>query len=94
MGIGLEMEVILAYGFGLILIYIIGYGLYKVFRKPIKWIGVLSFNGIIGGIILVLINLIGRFFSFSLAINPITALIVGFLGIPGIILMIIVRNII
>lgn len=87
------MEVILAYGFGLILIYIVGYGLYKAFRKPLKWIGLLLFNGIVGGIFLLVINLIGGFFDFSLAINPVTALIVGFLGIPGIILMIIVKSI-
>ncbi len=90
---GLELEVIIAYGFGLILLYIVGYGLYKVFSKPLKWIGILLFNGIIGGLVLLLINLVGNFFKFSIAINPITALVAGFLGIPGIILIILIRGI-
>lgn len=87
------MEVIIAYGFGLILLYIVGYGLYKVFSKPLKWIGILLFNGLIGGVILLVINLLGKLIDFSIAINPMTALIVGLLGIPGIILIILVRGI-
>jgi inhibitor of the pro-sigma K processing machinery len=93
MGLGLEMEIIIAYAFGLILLYIIGYAFYKVFSKPLKIIGILLFNGVVGGILLILINFVGSFFDFSLAINPITALTVGFLGIPGVILLIILNAI-
>lgn len=87
------MEVILAYAFGLIILYIVGYALYKVFAKPLKWLGMMLFNGIIGGILLVLINFVGVLFDFRLAINPMTALTAGFLGIPGILLIIILQNI-
>ena len=46
-GYGVEMEVILAYALDW-LSYIVGYGLYKVLRKPLRWIGILLFNGIVG----------------------------------------------
>ncbi|MCT4605506.1 MAG: pro-sigmaK processing inhibitor BofA family protein [Marinisporobacter sp.] len=83
MGIGIELNIILAYAFGLILLYILGY----ILLIPIKWIIKLVYNGIIGGVILLLLNLVGGFFHVHIAINPITALVVGFLGVPGVMLM-------
>ena len=91
---GVETEVLMAYGFALILLYIVGYVLYKLFSKPLKWVGILLFNGIIGGVMLFLINTVGGFFDFHIAFNPITALVAGFLGVPGIVLMIVLKNIV
>ena len=82
---GLELSVILAYAVGLILLYLIGW----ILVIPIKIIIRLIWNGIIGGIILFVFNIIGGFFNISIVINPITALIAGFLGVPGVILLII-----
>ncbi|MCG8541878.1 MAG: pro-sigmaK processing inhibitor BofA family protein [Clostridia bacterium] len=90
MGIGIELSVIFTYALGLILLYVIGYLL--VF--PFKWILKLIYNGIIGGILLLLVNLIGKIIGFSLVINPITALVAGFLGVPGVIMLIFLRGII
>ncbi|MCR1899978.1 pro-sigmaK processing inhibitor BofA family protein [Irregularibacter muris] len=90
---GIEIEVLIAYGFALVLLYITGYILYKLFSKPLKWLGVLLFNGILGGIMLFLINMVGGYFDFYMAVNPITVLVAGFLGVPGIVLMIILKNI-
>ncbi len=87
MGLGVEFNIILAYAFGLILLYIIGY----ILLVPIKWIIKLIYNGIIGGILLFLFNLIGGFWDISIAINPLTALIAGFLGVPGVILILILK---
>ena len=67
-GYGVEMEVILAYAFGLVILYIVGYGLYKVLRKPLRWIGILLFNGIVGGLLLLAINFIGGYFDFHLSL--------------------------
>ena len=65
--------------------------------KLLKWPLKLIINGIIGVVILYIANfiianlsLIGINTNFSLAINPITALIAGFFGIPGVIVLIII----
>lgn len=79
----MEINIILAYAFGLILLYIVGY----VLLVPIKIVIKLVYNGIIGGIALLILNFIGGFFQIGIAINPITALVAGFLGVPGILLM-------
>lgn len=77
-------EQYLIYGIaGIVVLFL----LIKLLKWPIKII----LNGILGVVILYIVNLIGTSFNFSLAINPITALIAGFLGIPGVIVLIIIR---
>jgi inhibitor of the pro-sigma K processing machinery len=39
------------------------------------------------------LNLVGGFFNVGVAINPITALIAGFLGIPGVLLLLVLQYI-
>ena len=85
----MTVKIILSYAFGLILLYLIG----MLLVVPIKMLIKLVWNGILGGILLFIVNLIGNFIGISLVINPITALIAGFLGIPGVILLLILQNI-
>lgn len=83
----IDYAAVIAYAFGLIMLYIVG----RVLIVPIKIVLKLIYNAIIGGVVLVILNFLGGYVGLSIAINPITALIVGFLGIPGIILLLIVK---
>lgn len=87
MGLDIELSVILAYAVGLALLYFIGW----ILIIPIKYLIKLIINGIIGGILLLLVNLLGGFIGIHIAINPLTAVIAGFLGVPGVILIIILQ---
>jgi inhibitor of the pro-sigma K processing machinery len=89
MDIGIELSVIFAYALGLILLYVIGY----ILLFPIKVIIKLIYNGIIGGLLLLIANIIGKLVGYSLVINPMTALIAGFLGVPGVIMLIFLQYI-
>ena len=71
-----------------ILVLIILYAVTKVFMQPIKLLWKLLINSAIGIILLLIVNYIGVYFDFSLPINIITVLVAGFLGIPGILLLI------
>lgn len=82
-----EFNVIFAYAFGIILIYLIG----RIFLMPLKLVFRLIYNGIIGGIMLWVVNLVGGYIGFTIGINVITALVAGFLGIPGVILLILFK---
>lgn len=82
-----DWSVLAAYGFGLLLIY----ALARVLLIPLRWIIKLVYNGLLGGLLIALVNFIGSFFNFYLPINPISALIAGFLGLPGVILLIILH---
>ena len=66
----------------------------KIFLFPLKLLFKLVLNTIIGGAIIYIINLIGANFGFHIGLNLITSLVVGILGIPGAILLIILQFII
>ncbi|MBC8061825.1 MAG: pro-sigmaK processing inhibitor BofA family protein [Clostridiaceae bacterium] len=67
-------------------------GLYlvvKFFKWPFKILLKLIVNGVLGVILLLLVNFVGTSFGISVGINFITALIAGFFGVPGVIFLII-----
>lgn len=78
------VNVVIAALFLLVILYIIA----QVFMKPVKLVWKLLINSLIGIILLLIANYIGGYFSFDLPINIMTVLIAGFLGIPGIILLV------
>ena len=48
-------------------------------------------GGVLGALMLITVNLLGSPFGLKIAVNPFTAMAVGFLGIPGAILVIVLR---
>ncbi|GLC30539.1 pro-sigmaK processing inhibitor BofA family protein [Clostridium omnivorum] len=63
----------------------------KLFSWPIKILVKLIINGVLGAVLLFLVNLVGSYFNFAIGINWATALIAGFFGIPGVIFLIIFK---
>lgn len=68
-------------------IFVVG----KIFAWPFKILLNLIINGIMGGVLLFLINLVGTNFGLVIPINAVTALVAGFLGIPGVLFLVIVN---
>ncbi|HHU79474.1 MAG TPA: pro-sigmaK processing inhibitor BofA [Clostridiales bacterium] len=87
MGLDIPLDIILAYALGLVLLYLAGW----LLLVPLKLLFRFIINGIIGGVVLWLLNLIGGLIGISIAINPVTALMVGFLGIPGLVLILLIQ---
>ncbi len=77
-------NLILAGIFLLIVIYIGA----QLILKPVKLISKLVINSLIGVVLLLLVNYGGSYIGFELPINIVTILVAGFLGIPGILLLI------
>lgn len=63
----------------------------KVFIVPIKKVLKLVFNSILGGITIFLINLIGGIWGFHIGLNIFTSILVGILGLPGVVCLVIVK---
>ncbi|BDR65799.1 pro-sigmaK processing inhibitor BofA [Clostridium tetani] len=61
----------------------------KIFAWPLAVLTKLIINGIMGAVLLVLVNMIGGIFNLQIGINAVTALIAGFFGVPGVIFLII-----
>ena len=87
MGLGIDFQTILFFALGLVLLYFTGW----LLLAPLKIILRLILSGILGGILLWLINFLGGIFSVTIAINPVSALVAGYFGVPGIILLLVLK---
>lgn len=63
----------------------------KLLALPMKLIIKLVINGLVGGLIIFIVNLIGANFGFMIDLNWITAVVVGILGVPGVIIVAILQ---
>ena len=67
---------------------LVGLALLFLIIKLLKWPLKILINGILGIILLYIDNIVGSYIGFVLPVNAISALIAGFLGIPGIIFLV------
>lgn len=81
--------------FTMILPIFIGVGILFVVLKllalPMKLIIKLLINSAVGALIIFVVNLIGANFGFLIDLNWLTALIVGILGVPGVVIVAILQ---
>ena len=63
----------------------------KIFIVPIKWIFKLIFNSILGGILIYIINFVGANWGFHIGLNFYTSILIGILGIPGAVFLILIK---
>jgi inhibitor of the pro-sigma K processing machinery len=84
----IEYSTVFAYVIGIILLYFLG----KYLVVPMKTVLRLIYNSLIGGISILVINFVGGNFNFHIALNPVTAFIIGTLGIPGVFMISILKK--
>ena len=76
-------ELVLSFAIGLTLLCLVGY----LLLVPMRFMWRLLAGGVLGALALMAINLLGGLVGFSVAVNPFTAMAVGFLGLPGVALV-------
>jgi len=79
--------IILAWIIGVLIVFAFG----KAMLLPLKILLRLVINGILGGIAIIIINLIGAPLGFTISLNLFSAFVAGILGLPGIILLVILK---
>jgi len=70
---------------------LVGMALLYLTIKFLKWPLKILLNGIIGIVLLYAANYLGTYLGFNIGINAVTALIAGFLGVPGVIFLIVFK---
>lgn len=80
---GVQLSVFLTYAGAVVLIFLIG----KIFLWPLKMILKLVLNSLAGGLVILLINAVGAAFGLMIPLNFLNAVIVGVLGLPGAVLL-------
>ncbi|NLO99112.1 MAG: SigmaK-factor processing regulatory BofA [Clostridiaceae bacterium] len=79
--------IVLAWVIGVLIVFAFG----KAMLLPLKILLRLVINGILGGIAIIIINLIGAPLGFTISLNLFSAFVAGVLGLPGIILLVILK---
>lgn len=63
----------------------------KIFIVPLKKVLKIVFNSVLGGIVIFLINIVGGVFNFHIGLNFFTSILIGILGLPGAVCLIIIK---
>lgn len=64
---------------------------YYIFKGSAKILGKLVSNGIIGMVSLFIFNIFGGIIGLNIEINAFNAIVAGFLGIPGMIILLLIN---
>ena len=83
------MDITFIVSFITCIIFLLIFG--KVLLLPMKKIIYLVLHSLLGGVIIWIINIVGTSFGFHIGLNVISAILVGLLGIPGAILLILLK---
>ena len=88
MGLSVSWEVVLFFALGMLLLYGVGWLLLVPLKKGLWFL----FNSLVGGLMLWMISLFGESLGIVAMVNPFSAILTGFLGIPGVGLVLVIQN--
>jgi inhibitor of the pro-sigma K processing machinery len=81
------MENIILYaGIGVAMLIIL-----RIFSLPVKWVFKLIINTLLGFLGLFAVNWLGSYIGINLGINIVNAVVVGTLGLPGLVLLLLLK---
>lgn len=84
----MDINVVGAVIFGLIVLYFV----LKLLVVPARFLLRLLFCGALGSLLLLLFNAVAGHLGVQIGINAVTALIVGYLGGPGLVMLVLVQR--
>lgn len=83
----MDINTVIIYLGCLIVLFIVG----KVFYLPLKHIIKLLLNSVFGGFLIYIINVVGSSYGFHIGLNVWTAVFAGVLGVPGVVVLVLIR---
>ena len=83
----LTFSTAVGYLLGIMVVFVIA----KICLKPLKSIIKIVLNSAIGGAALLVLNTVGKIWGIHIGINAITSVIVGILGLPAVIMLLILQ---
>lgn len=84
----MDINMLLAVGFGLLVLYFV----LKMLFAPARFLlRLLLYTGLGGGILMLFNTAVGHF-GLQIGINAVTALIVGYMGLPGLVMLVLVQG--
>jgi len=84
----IELNVILATVFGLFVLYFVG----KILVTPVRFAVRVMLSGVVGAVLILIFNLAGSIFGAVIGVNAFTVLVVGYLGLPGLVMLVLLQQ--
>lgn len=84
---GADIGIVLAYSAGIMLIFMLAW----ILVIPFKVVGKFVANAVVGGLCIIIFNFFGKYTGMYIGVNEITALIVGILGVPGFVAILLIK---
>jgi len=78
-------------GLALLFLFFLFYVVFNFMAKPLRFLAKLVINSLLGLLLLCTFNFIGGYFGFTVPLNWLTVLVAGFLGLPGLMLLVFFR---
>ena len=66
---------------------------FRIIRLPLKWIAKAALHAAVGFVALFILNFIGSWIGVELELNVFNALITGLFGVPGVLILLIIKYI-
>ncbi|MBP7175650.1 MAG: pro-sigmaK processing inhibitor BofA family protein [Thermoclostridium sp.] len=82
-----KLLILLAWVAGILVVLVLG----RKLKIPLQFALKLLLNGLLGGVVILLINFFGQYIGFYISLNVFSALIAGVLGLPGVIVLVILK---
>lgn len=83
-----DLNVVLAVIFGVFVVYFVG----RMLVTPARLVLRLVTTATVGAVALLVFNLGAGIFSFSIGVNMVTALVVGYMGLPGLAMLVLLQR--
>ena len=65
--------------------------LIKILSAPIRFIFKIALNALLGFVVLFIVNFFGEFVGIYVPVTLLSALVTGFLGVPGVLLLVLIQ---
>lgn len=83
-----DLNMVIAAIFGLFMLYYLG----KALAAPARVVVRVLLTGVIGVALLFVFNLVAGLFSIRIGINAVTAYVVGYMGLPGLAMLVVIQT--
>lgn len=83
----MSVGAVAAYILSAVLLLVIG----RIFFKPLRGLLILVLHSLLGGVGLYIFNLIFMSIGFTIGLNPVTASVCGLFGLPGLVLLVLLK---
>lgn len=83
----MKAETLLAYGFGLVLAYVV----VRLLSVPLRFLARFAYGAAVGSLLLMLGNVFAGLVGLKVGLNPVTVATVGLLGVPGVVMLYVLR---